>query len=117
MNLIDKKCLPCEGGAPPFSQTQITEYIAQLGEEWEVIYPEQSRRIDGAKIKKQYKFFDFKETMKFVNKVAAIAEEQQHHPDIHVFYGKVVIELSTHAISGLSENDFIMAAKIDALAI
>ncbi|MDO8470840.1 MAG: 4a-hydroxytetrahydrobiopterin dehydratase [bacterium] len=105
MKLIERKCVPCEGGTPPFGQEQIAEYIAQLGKGWEV--------IEGTKIKKQFKFFDFKETMKFVSKVASIAEEQQHHPDMHVFYGKVVIELWTHAVNGLSENDFILAAKID----
>ena len=109
MKLVEKKCVPCEGGIPPFSHEQITEYIAQLGRNWEV--------VDHIKLKKQYKFFDFKGAMEFVNKVANVAEEQQHHPDIHVFYGKVVIELWTHAVRGLSENDFIMAAKIDTLAI
>jgi len=109
MKLIEKQCVPCEGGMPPFAQDQITECIAQLGRNWEV--------VDQIKLKKQYKFFDFKGAMEFVNKVANVAEEQQHHPDIHVFYGKVVIELWTHAVRGLSENDFIMAAKIDTLAI
>ncbi len=108
MALTEKKCVPCEGGAQPFTEAQIKEYLSQLKPGWEV--------LDNKKIKKQFKFKDFKEAIAFVNKVADLAEEEGHHPDIRIFgYKNVEIELSTHAISGLSENDFILAAKIESL--
>lgn len=106
-DLTKKKCIPCEAGTPPLTPDQINQYLPQLKTEWEV--------IENSKIKKKFKFADFKEAMQFVNKVAAVAEQEQHHPDIHIFYSKVTIELWTHAIGGLSENDFIMAAKIEEL--
>ena len=81
------------------------KYMSQvLG--WELIE-------DGKKIAKEFKFKDFKEAMSFINKVAELAENEGHHPDIHIFYNRVCFELWTHAIQGLSENDFIMAAKIN----
>ena len=70
---------------------------------------------DSKKISQEFKFPDFKEAMKFVNKIADIAEEEGHHPDIHIFYNRVMIELWTHAVNGLSENDFIVATKINAI--
>ena len=87
----------------PFSEEKIKAYTSAVPT-WEV--------LDNLRIKKEFKFKDFKEAMVFVNKVAEIAEAEQHHPDISIFYNKVSIELSTHAIGGLSENDFILAAKI-----
>lgn len=84
---------------------EIEEYKKHIKEDW---------KVEGnKKISKEYSFDNFKKTMDFVNKVAVLAEEEGHHPDMHVYYGKVIIELSTHAIGGLSENDFIMAHKID----
>ena len=107
MELTEKKCVPCEGGVPPIAGQEIDNYTCQLTTPWDV--------LDEKKIRKEFTFDDFKETMTFVNKVADLAEEEGHHPDMHVFYGKTIVELWTHAISGLSENDFIMAAKIDEL--
>lgn len=99
-----KKCVPCEGGMPAMSPAQTNQYLSQvLG--WEL--------IDNLKIKKDFKFKDFKQSLDFVNKVGALAEQEQHHPNITIIYNKVRIALSTHAIGGLSQNDFIMAAKID----
>lgn len=69
--------------------------------------------FENEKIKKEFVFADFKEAIEFINKVADIAEEEGHHPDIHIFYNKVMIELWTHEIGGLSENDFILASKIE----
>lgn len=107
MNLIEKKCVPCEGEITPFTEAQIKEYQVQLNPEWEV---------SGLRsIIRKFKFKDFKEAMAFVNKVAEVAEKESHHPDIEIHYNKVVLELSTHAIGGLSENDFILASKIDSL--
>jgi len=105
MELKEKRCRPCEGGVPPLEKEEIEQYQKQLKNEWEV--------VDRKKIRQTYSFKDFKEALDFANKVGEIAEEEQHHPDLHVYYGKVVIELATHAIGGLSENDFILAAKIE----
>src|SRR3989344_3071808 len=107
MDLIHKKCVPCEGGMPPLSEDKIKEYLSQLKTEWEV--------LDGKKIRKEFKFSGFKDAISFVNRIAEVAEQEDHHPDIHIFYRKVVIELWTHAVGGLSENDFILAAKIEKL--
>lgn len=108
MELKEKKCKPCEGGVPPLRSQQISHYLKELKTRWEV--------IDNTSIRQTFKFNDFKAALDFANKVGEIAEQEQHHPDLHVYYGKVVIDLSTHAIGGLSENDFIMAAKIDEMA-
>jgi len=105
MKLSEKKCIPCEGGMPAFTKTQITKYSHQLQKGWVV--------LDNKKIQREFKFKNFVETMGFVNQVALIAQAEDHHPDMQVSYKKVIIELWTHAVGGLSENDFIMAAKID----
>jgi len=107
-DLISKKCVPCEGGVPPFTPFQINEYKKEISPEWEVIE-------DNHKLSRKFKFDDFLTAMDFVNKVADIAEEEQHHPNIEIFYNIVKLTLWTHAIAGLSENDFIIAAKVDAL--
>jgi 4a-hydroxytetrahydrobiopterin dehydratase len=105
MNLGDKKCKPCEGGVAPLTAKEIEELKGHIKNDWEV---------SGNKIiKREYLFVNYLHTMDFVNKVARLAEEEGHHPVMHVYYGRVVIELWTHAIDGLSENDFIMAYKID----
>ena len=105
MELINKKCKPCEGGIPKLTQEEIKFYNFQLMTPWPV--------VDGVKISKSFPFKDFIQSIKFVNKLAEIAEAEGHHPVIHVFYSKLEIDLWTHAILGLSENDFILAAKID----
>ncbi|MDP2647723.1 MAG: 4a-hydroxytetrahydrobiopterin dehydratase [Candidatus Yanofskybacteria bacterium] len=106
-DLTQKKCVPCEGGIPPMKREQAHEYMSQtVG--WEL-------SSDDKKIRKEFKFGSFKEAIKFINNVARIAESENHHPDIYIFYNKVELELSTHAIKGLSENDFILAAKINKL--
>lgn len=103
-NLASKKCVPCEGGTPPMEHDEIEKYIKNV-EDWEV--------KDDKRIEKTFKFKTFMEGIRFVNEVARIAEQEGHHPDIHIRWRKVTFELSTHAIKGLSENDFIMASKID----
>lgn len=105
-DLLSKKCIPCEGGTDPLTEEQVAGYMDEVSG-WNVTE-------DFKMIFKEFKFKDFVGSVNFVNKVADIAEMEGHHPDIHVFYNKVVLELSTHAIKGLSENDFILAAKIDA---
>jgi 4a-hydroxytetrahydrobiopterin dehydratase len=116
MDLLKKKCVPCEGGVPPLSHDESIKLMEQVPG-WE-LHEEENENLKktgfGSKILKEYKFKDFIGAINFVNKVAEIAEEEGHHPDIKVNYNKVMLELSTHAIGGLSENDFILAAKIDA---
>jgi len=107
MTLADKHCVPCESGTKPLSIAQAKELLKQVGG-WAL-------GEDGKWIIKQFKLADFAEAMGFANKITPIAEREGHHPDLHISYGKVVVELSTHAIKGLSENDFILAAKINAL--
>ncbi len=103
--LSKKRCIPCEGGVAPLSKEDAEVMLKQVND-WML--------IDEAKmIAKSFRFKNFDETMKFVNEVARIAEEEGHHPDMTVSYNTLGIELTTHAIDGLSENDFILAAKID----
>lgn len=107
MDLTQKKCVPCEGGVPPIRGADIKKYLSQLQPGW---------ATEGEiKIKKEFRFKDFKESIDFVVRVAELAELEGHHPDIFIFYNRVTILLWTHAIGGLSENDFILAAKIDKL--
>lgn len=107
MDLLDKKCVPCEGGMPPLTPEEIEKYLPQI-KGWEI--------FDNKKVGRNFKFKDFKEALDFVNKVADLAESEGHHPDILIHgWNKVRIESTTHAIGGLSENDFILAAKIGKL--
>lgn len=103
--LQEKHCIPCEQGTPPLS-LQEANLLVQDVPAW---------KLDQGKLVLQVKFRDFREAMTFVNWVAEIAEEECHHPDIRVSYNRVTFELWTHAIGGLTENDFILAAKIEAL--
>ena len=105
MNLTQKKCVPCEAGTPPLEDSKISELLKQVSG-WTL--------KDGHLFKK-IKFKNFVEAMKFLNSVAEIAEQEAHHPDFCVHYNKVEIEIWTHAINGLSENDFILAAKINGI--
>jgi len=106
-NLLQKHCVPCEGAVPPLPQSDAEKLLKEACADWKL--------SDGKKISREFKLKNFKEALQFVNKVAHLAEAEGHHPDILVHYNRVTLELWTHAIDGLSENDFIMAAKIDAL--
>ncbi len=103
MDLTAKKCVPHETNTPPLGINKIKEYLKEIPE-W---------LLFGEKIQRQFKFKDFKASMRFVLKVAELAEKEGHHPDINIAYNRVTLTLFTHTISGLSENDFILAAKID----
>ena len=105
MGLTSKKCIPCEAGTPPLQEAEINELLKQIPP-WTL--------KDGHLFKK-FKFKNFVEAIKFINQVAEIAEQEGHHPDFSVHYNKVEIEIWTHAINGLSENDFIVASKIDTI--
>ena len=102
--LSSKTCIPCRGGVPPLEGKELENLSRQLPE-WKV--------IDGHHITRSFKFSDFREALAFVNKVGEIAEEQGHHPDIFLAWGKADVTTWTHAINGLTESDFVLAAKID----
>lgn len=106
--LSAKKCQPCEGGIDPLTRDQAQALMQQLQPDW--------RLSDDAKsLHREWKFRNFFHTMSFVNAVAHIANAEDHHPDLEVGYGVCKLKYTTHAINGLSENDFICAAKIDAV--
>jgi len=106
MSLADKHCVPCRGGVPPFAGDELEKMKAQvLG--WDV--------VDGHHLAKTYRFPDFVSALAFVNKVGAVAEEEGHHPDVYLSWGKVELKIWTHKINGLTESDFILAAKSDGL--
>jgi 4a-hydroxytetrahydrobiopterin dehydratase len=104
--LADKKCVPCRGGVPPLKGKELQDLLNNVPQ-WNVVNEHHLTR--------EYKFPDFKQALDFVNKVGALAEQQGHHPDILLAWGKAGITLWTHKIDGLTESDFIMAAKIDRL--
>lgn len=107
MELARQKCVPCEVGGEPLKTAEIQRLLPQLRGLWKV--------KENKSLERKFKFKNFVETMQFVNKVANLAEQQGHHPDLHIFYNKLTIELWTHAVGGLSVNDFIVAAKINTL--
>jgi len=107
-DLRKQDCKPCHGGIPPLSGDEAQQFVASLSE-WKLIK-------DGKSIERKWVAKDFASAMEFLQRIAELAEEQDHHPDLHLTgYRNVAVELTTHAIKGLSENDFIVAAKIDAL--
>lgn len=107
-DLVAKRCVPCEGGVPRYSVAEAESQIATLPG-WRLTH-------DATRIRRDWSLPDFRSAVRMINNVAALAEREQHHPDMHLEgYRRVGIEIFTHAIGGLSENDFILAAKIDAI--
>ena len=109
-DLADKKCIPCEGGIPAFNLSEIHKYLKKI-DGWNVLKNDK----DNYYIEKNFKFKNFIESEKFIIKVGKIAETEGHHPDINFGWGYAKIKISTHAIDGLAESDFVLAAKIDKL--
>jgi len=107
-DLKKKKCIECEGGVIPFDVSQIHKYQKKV-DGWDVLNNEKKNFY----LEKNFKFKNFLESQKFINEVGKISEEEGHHPDIIFGWGYAIIRITTHAIEGLSENDFILAAKID----
>ncbi len=105
-DLCQRECVPCQGGVPALKGEQITPLIEQL-DGWVV--------LEEHHLSKRFKFPDFVQALALVNKVGAVAEQEGHHPDIHLTWGEVRIDIWTHKIDGLTESDFILAAKIDVL--
>ena len=107
-DLAKRKCIPCSGSTPRLEERDWRPLLSQLGEGWEV--------IGGHHLDKRFAFPDFQAALDFVNRVGALAEAEGHHPDLHLAWGSTRVTLWTHAIDGLSESDFILAAKIDEVA-
>ncbi len=107
-DLTSKTCKPCEGGVAPLGHEQAGKLLSELHEDWSI-------NSAGKEISRTYSFKNYYQTMAFVNALAWVAHAEDHHPDIEVGYNRCHVRYSTHAIGGLSENDFICAAKIDAL--
>jgi 4a-hydroxytetrahydrobiopterin dehydratase len=106
-DLAERACVPCRGGVPPLAEEQIRPLQKQV-HQWKV--------VNNHHIEREFAFPDFKTALEFVNRVGNLAEEQGHHPDIALAWGKVGISIWTHKINGLTESDFILAAKIDRLS-
>jgi 4a-hydroxytetrahydrobiopterin dehydratase len=107
--LVDRKCVPCEGGVAPLSRAECERYQTQLTPGWTL-------SSDAKLLSRDFSFKDFYRTMSFVNAIAHVANVEDHHPDLEIGYNYCRVRYSTHAIGGLSENDFICAAKIDRIA-
>ena len=104
--LADNACVPCRGGVPPLKGAELEELIRQVPD-WEV--------VDEHHLRREFRFGNFREALEFVNRVGELAEEQAHHPDIEFGWGRAAVTIFTHKIDGLTESDFILAAKVDRL--
>ena len=107
-DLANKKCIPCEGNIPPFDADEIHKYLKKI-DGWEVKSNEEKSFF----LLKEFNFSNFQESQNFVNKIGNLAEQENHHPDISFGWGYCQVKIFTHAIKGLAESDFILAAKID----
>jgi 4a-hydroxytetrahydrobiopterin dehydratase len=107
-SISDKHCVPCEGGAKPLAQAECQTFMEQLAQGWQI-------SADHKIITRDFTFKNYYQTMAFVNAIAWMAHSENHHPDLEVGYNHCLVRYTTHAIGGLSENDFICAAKVDAL--
>lgn len=105
--LSDKECVPCHGGMPTLPEERVDALLRELDAGWEV--------VDGHHLQKSFGFPDFATALDFVNRVGELAESEGHHPDLHLSWGRVEVEIWTHAVDGLTENDFVLAAKIEEL--
>lgn len=105
--LAEKECVPCKGGTPPLKGADLKNFEQKLGGGWKV--------VNEHHLEKEYKFKNFREALDFTNKVGELAERIQHHPDIYLAWGHVKLTLWTHKIDGLTESDFIFAAKVNSL--
>lgn len=113
--LAQRVCVPCRGGEPPLTDEQVAPLLAQLRPGWRVVERTDARRGSVKVLTRTYKFDNFADAMQAAQRIGDIAEEQQHHPDLHVAWGRVGVEIWTHKIGGLTESDFVFAAKCDAL--
>jgi 4a-hydroxytetrahydrobiopterin dehydratase len=107
MSLANEKCIPCRGGVPPLEGDELRALEGELGPGWRV--------IDEHHLEREFRFPDFAAALAFTNRIGALAEEEGHHPDIHLGWGSVRVTIWTHKIDGLTRSDFVLAAKIDRL--
>ena len=107
--LKNKQCKPCQGGVPPMTGDELVQMKKRIGTEWEC--------VNEHHLEKTFRFKNFREALAFTNQVGELAEKEGHHPDILLSYGEAKVSIHTHKIHGLTESDFILAAKIDALDI
>ena len=105
--LSEKKCIPCHGGIPPLEQKEIDKLLSELSSEWLI--------NEFGHIYKICTFLNFVDAVSFANKITDIAEQEGHHPDLAISYGQCIVEIWTHKVNGLTESDFILAAKIDGI--
>ncbi len=105
MSLADQRCIPCRGGVPPMEESRAKEFLRELADGWLL--------NENGHLERVYRLRDFAQAMALANKVADIAEEESHHPDLYIAWGKCKVEIWTHKISGLTESDFYFAAKAD----
>ncbi|HEY6485183.1 MAG TPA: 4a-hydroxytetrahydrobiopterin dehydratase [Candidatus Cybelea sp.] len=113
--LAAKVCVPCRGGVPPLDDAQIAPLLAQLDADWYVVERDEPKHQRVKILMRTYRFKDFAEAMAAAVRIGEMAEEQQHHPDLHVAWGRLGVEVWTHKIGGLTESDFIFAARCDGL--
>jgi 4a-hydroxytetrahydrobiopterin dehydratase len=113
--LAARECVPCRGGVPPLDDAQIAPLIAQLGDGWRVVERADPKRGSIKLLACTYRFENFAGAMTAAQRIGEMAEAQQHHPDLQISWGRLVVEIWTHKIGGLTESDFIFAAKCDAL--
>lgn len=105
--LAEKECVPCKGGTPALKGAELFRYAEQLHGDWHV--------VNDHHLEREYKFKNFRDALTFTNQVGELAEKVQHHPDIYLAWGKVKLTLWTHTVDGLTESDFVFAAKVDEL--
>lgn len=113
--LAQRECVPCIGGVPPLTDEQIIPLFAQLGPGWRIVERADPKHETVKLLAGNYKLANFAEAMQAAQRIGEMAEEQQHHPDLHIAWGRLRVEIWTHKIGGLTESDFVFAAKCDAL--
>jgi len=107
--LAEKECVPCKGGVPPLKGEELARLAKELNSDWRVLGEHHLER--------EFMFKNFREALEFTNRVGELAEAQGHHPDIYLAWGRVKVTLWTHKIDGLTESDFVFAAKVDKLRV
>jgi 4a-hydroxytetrahydrobiopterin dehydratase len=115
IELAQRTCVPCRGGVPPLTDEEIVPLLGQLDPEWRVVERSDAKRGPVKVLTREYPFSNFADAMQGAIRIGEMAEEQQHHPDLQISWGRLAVEVWTHKIGGLTESDFVFAAKSDAL--
>ncbi len=114
-NLAERRCVPCRGDVPPLTREQLAPLVAEIDAAWRVLDVPDERRGTVTMLAREYRFKNFADAMRFAVRIGELAEAEQHHPDLHVAWGKVGVEVWTHKVGGLTESDVVFAAKCDRL--